>query len=662
MLKNQILRSMMAEQYEMGGDYLNSFLPFIEYCLYEKIPEKITATTLKESVELLYPFGLTIANYQEIINRFIKLDKLCYVEDGGYYTPVKGLMENGIKERAREFSTAISELAHEYLHFSQTFNKNILFKDAKAALLNFIIKNIDMLIAPDSEDRLSLIHDSEEATLLLSLFLLDVYEQASNGLRNLKTLIRAGMCYHFVYYNKSQSESADLSNLLVFFDTALVIYALGYAGEIRKNMVNELIAQLSEHDAKIYCFEHTLVEIRNILTSCEHLIISNSSGTGAIRYSVEYFVAQPNTITEIGEASINLEQNINKLTSIKVFKEKLYERDNKEFFVDEHILAEKLSKEMGNNDESHTRACFDAQSVNLVNYLRYGTKPLSVPESRALFVTQTRTLEHVATNFLNHKNYETPVVWHYCDLSTWLFACTENKQPDLQLAIILENCYSALAPSDKEWNKYIEDLNKRVEEGKIQEVDYLRLRSMKVVTKAVVHNAVNCSAMILSLDEVIKLDEERKKKEVEEQIEIVKIESKKREEDLKARVDETKKDYEDLLALERTRANSFEAELTAHRENAKAKREKRKTQCVTRVNKWYRIIMVALLLLSLFVTIVSFCVPNELLPPFLRWVGLGVAIISTLMNFVPNLGKVVKGLIINTISKRIDSRYEEISG
>jgi len=491
---------------------MDSLLPFIEYCISEETPEKITANSLKDIVEAKFPFGYPLATYECIVDRFVTNGILAPVNHDGmaYYVPVKGYHKYDIGPKKNEIQRAIDLVAQEYCAFARTFNRECSLASAKSLILDFFIKHLEPLLSPDPSLDLSSLDQMSDEESIVCLFIIEQFENTTESNQHLNTLIKGIICYTYIYYRNDSKPKKDLSNVKVFLDTPLIIYALGYSGKLRKQLADELINQLKSLNAEVLCYEHSLREIWDSLIACEQIIKCNGAGYGAIRFTVEYFLSQPDSLSKIYLAGTNLEQDIEQKARIKIFKNSLYEEVNKEPFIDEEELASKLADEMDIAENDIERAEADAKSINLTNYLRGNKKITELSDAKAIFVTKNRLVVKVSSNYLGERQFEVPTTFHYSTLSALLLLSNEIQKPDLPLTIIIENCYAAVAPSNTLWKAYIQKLNEKRENGEINDIDYLKYRSLKLSRKPLLkHTIDNLPISSISIEEIRKIDEER---------------------------------------------------------------------------------------------------------------------------------------------------------
>lgn len=516
-MTRELLYYMMARFYEEGANFLDALLPFIEYCLSKNIPKKISTSIIKQIVEHEFPLDFPLGVYEEILGRMVEKDILSPIPLDGCicYEPKRGFLSNNIDTKKIEYNMCINNISSSFIEYAKGFEQTYTLTKAKEIILKFVLKNIEQILLSSDKITFTNSDDFSDEEKIISSFLVDEYEKNTENIKYLSTIIKGLMCYQFIFY-KDKNIDNDLSDLKVFFDSSLIIYALGYSGKLRETMAKEIIKQLKDRKAKLFCFEHTVTEIINILSACENVIEQGKAGYGQGKFTVDYFLSFDNSITRINEAIINLRADIPKKIGIEIFPISLYESKDLTPFIDEVDLKNYLIKEMNIESEEERRIENDAKSITLTAYLRNGNISTDLKNAKAIFVTHNRFLAYCSSKYLKENSHVIQTTMPYSQLSTLLLLTNEIKDPNnLPLTIIVENCYAAIAPSDAQWNEYIQKLNEKYERQEISDKDYIKYRSMRVVRNPLLkHSILKSPLTVVSLDEIQRAEERERKKEI----------------------------------------------------------------------------------------------------------------------------------------------------
>ncbi len=401
----------------------------------------------------------------------------------------------------------------EYVY--RTFSINWTFEKAKERLIDFITLNIEAFIISDIDNINSKNHPDNENAIIACFVINAFEEQNKNLISYIEKITQGVMCYQFIFY-KGDSDK-DLSNLEVFIDSPLAMYALGYTGDLRKEIALELINKLKENNAKIKIYEHNIQEIRNNLYACKKIIDKKETAYGEGKFTVEYFMNLPYSLTAIDDAIYNVEEELEKI-SIETENNDLYVEKNYNKVEDEKVFLDKLKEKMEGETHGFQSVETDFKSVMYTKIIRGKQKSKNLKEAKAIFITKNRVLSYVSSKFFKEYEPYIPTVITHCKLSTRLILLNGILKPELPINIVLERCYASVFPSDDTWKNFIKYINEKLDKGEIEDVDYIKLRSRDTIRNDIKRLEIKESSITAaSFDEIIKDDKERQKKEFIEQ-------------------------------------------------------------------------------------------------------------------------------------------------
>ncbi|SMP38281.1 hypothetical protein [Anoxynatronum buryatiense] len=575
-----MLYYMLAENVEKNLDFIDSLLPFVEYCLFDKVPDKITTEVLKSCVTSKYDMSLTAANYEDILNRLEAKGLVYKAEAEGivYYEPVKGYKDQEVLKRGEEFTNALDKICKDVIIFAkESMGEEISPMGVNDKMLKYLEKNIDVLISEDLA-ALNGVKDNSKEDVLFSLYFVEQYEKQepfNEAIEQLKTLLKGVVAYKYIHYTNNKDKK--LEGLKVVLDSPLLIYALGYAGDLRRDLVRELCDTLKSLDAKVYCYEHSVSEARNNLIACENIMQYKDPSYGDMRLTVDHFLSKKNSKTEIFEAIKNIKASIKEI-GIEIYPEEFYERADHARFIDEKRLADQINEGFNNTDLNVERGEHDAKAINMTQLLRNNKQPSNLFESEAVFVTKNRKLVYISTSFLNEDDYTIPTTIHYTTLATKLLLMNGIKEPKLPLSIIMERCYSAVAPKNETWDAYIKQLNEAHKAGEIKEIDYMMYRSEMRSRRYLLKKELDDSVSSISIEEVMRYEEAKIAKEKEA-----------------VRQEEEKK-YNEKLDQERQSKNEVEKHYSKVLNNIEKFKDDERTRIEKKYKKrkWGAVVVIAL--------------------------------------------------------------------
>jgi hypothetical protein len=120
----------------------------------------------------------------------------------------------------------------------------------------------------------------------------------------------------------------------------------------------------------------------------------------------------------------------------------------------------------------------DINSVRSAYVLRAGSSPERVEDSVALVLTNNAALAKAAYAYgRKHREFRhvSPVVTDF-SLANIVWIKSPLKHPNIPMRLLLTHCYSALKPSEDLWNRFVDELKKLREAGKITPAQHEYLR------------------------------------------------------------------------------------------------------------------------------------------------------------------------------------------
>ncbi|MBG9693116.1 hypothetical protein ABD91_20435 [Lysinibacillus sphaericus] len=279
-----------------------------------------------------------------------------------------------------------------------------------------------------------------------------------------------------MYFTQPDKVTQKFKNTSVYFDTTLIIYALGYAGEDRAQPVLELIKTLRSQHAQLRCFTHTVEEVKGVLTSCMRKL---EQGTRDRFGTVEYFISKNYTRSEILTLIHAIEKDIFEKLNIRIVDKPDYsDKELYQYNIDMEGYSTYIQKHITYTySETLTK---DLDSINAIYRLRKGAFSNTIETSKAILVTNNNRLVNVAKDkfILDHQrpDYIPPIISDYV-LATLQWIKNPDTESDLPKKMIIANCLVATEPNEKMLQKYLDRIEREKLLGRITEEDFALLRT-----------------------------------------------------------------------------------------------------------------------------------------------------------------------------------------
>jgi hypothetical protein len=294
----------------------------------------------------------------------------------------------------------------------------------------------------------------------------------SSELDFMATVIKGNMLANSIFLTDPGTYQRKFNNTSIYFDTSLVIFALGYAGEPRKWPVLELINLLKKHNAELKIFRHSLEEIIGILAACAE-VFRTRSFEDSYGPSVEYFIESGYSETDIMMFLSNLESDIGNL-GIEIIEKPSYDEFTN--VIDENAYYEYLKEFM--NYKRGLALERDVDSIAAIVRLRKGHRYIQIENCEALFVTANKALANSSRNFsdFNFQGGTAPIAMTDYELTNLVWLKDPSLSSSLPRRRLIAISYACIQPADVLWRKYLETIKALEIEGKITNDQYFLLR------------------------------------------------------------------------------------------------------------------------------------------------------------------------------------------
>lgn len=473
--------AMISTNNKNDFDYLAHFEPFIIDLLKRNDWDYIEIIKLKSTLIDEYKLDLPESVIKKILARLT--DKKIVIRERNsflpnsysYKTNYENLDSNNLKENITNFEKKYIHIINMYIDFCLTeYNKEKNKEQAKNDVINFMEKNQMTLLQNISlYDTVTDYKKVDENLFLVANFIKQLIKDNSPFLDDLVNITKGNMLIDTLYFNENSTNVTEkFKNTTVFFDTSIVMFALGFSGNEKERTALELINILIANKANISMFRHNLEEIQRNLTWTQHHLHTGTDNFDTI----QYFLNLNYEAEDIEYLIHSLEIEIPKRLGIEIIDNQ-FNPDDYPYNIDEKALRQFLSSKI--NYKNELALTTDITSISAVMRLRKGKKRLHIEDSTALFVTSNYTLSNATREFFLTKDDVTyiPPLMHDYSVSNLVWIKNPSLSPDLPKQKLIANCYEALSPSDRFWNKYtkkINELEEKKQEITTEDIVYLR--------------------------------------------------------------------------------------------------------------------------------------------------------------------------------------------
>ena len=364
----------------------------------------------------------------------------------------KFILIKDLKNEAKEFedrlniakletSKVISAIT-KYL--KKELNDNIVESDAEIYFGNFISS-----YGYNAYENINFVKKIERKTdvtnYLIGEFICRENEKNSDIFKLILRIIEGYMIANAIYLQIENDNKASLRKLNCYLDAAFILRVLGYKSDEENESAKELYDLLVKYGATINCFNHTFIEVRNILYYYKININENKEMT------LEYFDKEKYSEGQVDLIISSLE-DIFKDKRINIVDTPDFTKDSYKDVIDVKTLEEKLTahKEKHNQYINPNSITNDVNSVCAINMLRRGKKITKIENCTHIFVTTYQYLKSASREIMPEL-FETDIglVIDDLDLTTILWFKDFENNADLPKLRLVENALAATNASDE---------------------------------------------------------------------------------------------------------------------------------------------------------------------------------------------------------------------
>jgi hypothetical protein len=440
-----------------GQDYIDLFLPFVEVALgHCQVGQPVTDLQAKDW--LFQEFGLVIP--QASVNVMLKR-----LKNRGYLRRVAGQFVLSEPVKAREI----------FLNRRQQFNEKQkqLFTAIKQYALNkFTVKwddvesydafldymnvyGINSISSYRNRDtKPAKIGAPDHSRYVISAFINDIQESAPQIFQIAVDTIKGKLLANGLLCTELDSRQHNLEGTTFYFDSVLVMRALGYEGKIHQDAMMDLVGLLRLNKATLAIFEHTFDEIIGIFNGIEEAL---RQGRKIPRASFDHFFNSGSKPSDVALERENLKISLASI-GLKITPRPV---SMPESIARQAALNELLERRM--NYKSEIAQNRDIQSIDSVYQLRGTHRPRTLEDASATFVTSNSPLVSIATEYAKSDYVSrdvSPALTDY-ELTNIVWLKSPQKRPNTVEHMVISNCAAALDIPDRLWDAVVDHLEKQ---------------------------------------------------------------------------------------------------------------------------------------------------------------------------------------------------------
>jgi hypothetical protein len=453
-------------------DILDAFVCFAEMCLAHRSPSNFSPEKLKEW--LLSDFGLDLP-LPPVNLILLRMSKRGIVERSGHFYNVRE-----IKCEPEKFKKNQAELIAHYRavvlslkdHALSHMGQDLTEAECESAVLNYIDEYSIECVASFASGSVvpARGRDPLHWRFIVSRFVNHISSKVPDVFRYFVTVLTGRMLANALLASDLSSLGMKFRKTSIYIDTPLVLQLLGVTGKETQAHSREILRLLTDGGARLSVFSHTLDETNYVLKNAERYLEMPTGGSGNVIMALREAEISPSDVALIRFRIVDLLLD----EGIQVVETPRYVE---KYQIDELSLEQEM-KNAGLNYRSEMAKKADINSIRSAYVLRAGASPERVENSIALILTSNVALAKAAYTYgrkYREFKYVSPVITDF-SLANIVWIKSPLKHPDVPAHLLLAHCYSVLKPSEELWNRFVGELKKLREGGRItpEQHQYLR--------------------------------------------------------------------------------------------------------------------------------------------------------------------------------------------
>ena len=465
---------------DQGKDYLSYLDPFILQVLVDHRPDPVTDKVVSRHIREQFGLEIPERTVQLVLKRMSRNRLL--TKTHGVFRVSNDLPDPQITAKQSQAERRIRALSFGLCQFSQDTSRSISNpEDAVTAMCAFLaefdIACLRSYLRGSAIPQLDGYHGSD--IVLVSEYIQRVEQAEPEQFENFLILLQGHMLANALMCPDLENVSSNYRSIAFYLDTPLLVQRLGLEGEVKKAAVCELIALLNRLKGKVATFSHSCEELQRVLQgTASHLESSDARG-----WIIMEARKNGTTKSDLLLLAESIEDKL-KEAGIEVVRTPPY---NKDFQIDETVFENVLRDEVLYMNPRAKE--YDINSVRSIYALRGDRSALSLEKSRAVLVTSNTKFAKAAWQYGQQFESSRDVSSVISDFSlantAWL------KAPlgacDIPKTRLLAFSYAALQPSYKLLNRFMTEIDKLQNQGKITARDHQLLRSNPLVCEELMH-------------------------------------------------------------------------------------------------------------------------------------------------------------------------------
>lgn len=465
--------AMLKVNVDQGHDYLDYLRPFILQALCDHRPDPVTDAAVQDLIRTDFGLEIPLRAVQILLKRLSRKHPL--TREHGVYRITGELQNPGIAAEKAAADRHIRAVVAGLRTFSEKLARPVASDDeAVQAICAFLSEfSIPCLraylrgtVIPPVETH------NNTLIVLVSKYVLSLQETDPERFGSFVIVVTGHMLANALLCPDLSEATKTYRGVTFYLDTPLLVRRLGLEGQAKQASVENLISLLRHLGARVAAFSHSRDELERVIRGTSNYIESPNSKGEIVWEARRRGTTKSDLLLIAGQIDDRLAA-----AQIEIIRTPRYEKD---FQIDEKVFEDVLVDEVWYNNPRAKED--DINSVRSIYILRSGSSPRSVERSTAVLVTSNSAFSRAAFEYGKDHEESREVSSVITDFSlanmAWLKA--PLGAPDVPMTEVLAFSYAALQPSKDLLDKYLGEIDRLEQQGKISTRDHQLLRSSQL--------------------------------------------------------------------------------------------------------------------------------------------------------------------------------------
>ena len=442
------------------------FQPFVEDAIHSVDSDEIELSAVQRLVKEATGLAIPTDIVKSLLSRAAKKGLL--TRGGGRYFRSEACgKDTELRGRIKELERAHQGLATELRDFAAKRGKHLgTDDDALAALTKFLDVN-HMGIVLGQTPETGPWETGSQLDRMVAAFVTKVVDDQSQSYAVLEGIVQGLIVQNALLLRDIPTTKRHLDRLTVYFDTGILLRALGYAGLVEQQVAVESLDLIRAAGARLYTFGGTVNEVESILRVYEHRLGSQAGVRSLYATPLTYhFLNSQVTPADIRQEIALLKNSLAKL-GIHI---RDYPRHISKYTEDEQALADALKDTSRTRESDEARVWHDVDAIAAVLTLRAGARPNRVRNARYVFASgSTRTVANATSWY--RKTYPSGVepIVHFRSVTNSAWMVRPAGVSSVPMHELVAVCQAVLRPSADVWSRFVSGLGDLVSSGDVSD-------------------------------------------------------------------------------------------------------------------------------------------------------------------------------------------------